>query len=173
MLLWNGEETGFIQSAKETLFNYTVKHLLNANNVQDAIDELSENLEGLKNYSTDERIVGKWIDGRNVYEVSKQFDVKASSIGSNSFNYITPAIASSVDFAISVNGTYSFIDNGVIISNNTLGGANAGTTATITHSSDAYIDTSNNELKAYVHQRNGTEHTTRFRLVARYVKTNI
>ena len=44
MLLWNGEETGFIQSAKQTLFNYTVKHLLKANNVQDAIDELSENL---------------------------------------------------------------------------------------------------------------------------------
>ena len=58
--------TPFYVSANSTSYDNSTSGLV-ATNVQEAIDELAENSGG-SSYSTEEQIVGTWIDGKTLYE---------------------------------------------------------------------------------------------------------
>lgn len=40
-------------------------------------------INGINEYSTTERVVGKWIDGRNIYEISKETNISGRNITIN------------------------------------------------------------------------------------------
>jgi len=96
-----GGGSGGGSTAAEVSYSNTSSGLL-ATNVQSAIDEINLSVDGLKaghTYSTTEAIVGKWIDGRDVYE-------KVVSIGPlpNATGKDVPHGIVDLDYIISLTG---------------------------------------------------------------------
>lgn len=65
--------TPFYVSANSTSYDNSTSGLA-ATNVQEAIDELAENSGG-SSYSTEERVVGTWIDGKPLYEKTYSYTI--------------------------------------------------------------------------------------------------
>lgn len=73
--------------------------------VNNEISQLKADLNGLSggsNYSTTEKVVGKWIDGRNIYEQVFDIDV-VSATGGN----VRRVLASGIDFCVDSKGYIS------------------------------------------------------------------
>lgn len=52
-----------------------------------AVKELNNNLTSIETYSTDEKIVGKWVDGRNVYQKTYQGVMPTPTTMGSRFSY--------------------------------------------------------------------------------------
>lgn len=63
--------SGSILPADKVSYSNTTSGLT-ADNVQDAVDEVNDRVDeiALRTYSSEEKVVGKWIDGSDVYEKS-------------------------------------------------------------------------------------------------------
>ena len=62
-------------TAESVTYDNTTSHLT-ADDVQEAIDELNTKILPVGTYSTDEIVVGKWLDGRDIYR--KMFPVETA-----------------------------------------------------------------------------------------------
>ena len=65
----------------------------------DAGRELNEKIDVLENYSTEEKIIGKWIDGKPIYR-------KVVNVGSGSGNFTHPHGISNLDIIVNIYGSF-------------------------------------------------------------------
>lgn len=88
--------TPFYVSANSTSYDNSTSGL-EATNVQEAIDELAENSGG-SSYSTEERIIGTWIDGKPLYEKTYSYTISDLKDGTITSSKIAGRFAIDQDF---------------------------------------------------------------------------
>lgn len=119
-------------------------------------------VNGGHKYSTDEHVVGKWIDGRNVYEITKEINAifPASNANPNYLNYTVNFSDLNIDKIVSSR----FVTIGI----NELNGYHFTDCSTIQLS---FIDTINNRIQISQSQTNGTNRIKMTNIILQYIKT--
>ena len=90
--------------------------------VDDAISEINSNLSSVKNYSTEETVVGKWIDNKPIYsktfsivnpssnqiidsdKTKKLIKIEAFGVGNNGYTFVIPYAGMDTDIYATPNG---------------------------------------------------------------------
>ena len=100
--LWKGGGSGGSSTLSEmTDVTFTD---LQANDILKYNGDVSVNDDNLHEYSTEEKVVGKWIDGKPIYEITYYNETPISSSTYNNF-VSTGIILNNIDNIININAT--------------------------------------------------------------------